>query len=120
MRLKELISVKLLGKEMIGILFLSLEERREKRREPEARGLSWSGGQVVASGSRGQKGSTGVLCCQAVPGLMPPVGSGLQEPLLASPVLGEMGDCVSVCSWRRDDGKDQRARWERAGGWTEG
>ena len=38
------------------------------------------------------------------------MGSGLQEPLLASPVLGVMGDCVSVCSWRRDDGKDQRAR----------
>lgn len=72
MRIKELI--KLLGKEMIGILFLSLEERREKRREPEARGLPWSGGQVVGSGSRGQKGSRGVLCCQAAPGLMPPCG----------------------------------------------
>ena len=72
MRIKELI--KLLGKEMIGILFFYLEERREKRREPEGRGLLWSGGQVVGSGSRGQKDSRGVLCCQAAPGLMPPCG----------------------------------------------
>ena len=50
------------------------------------------------------------------------MGSGLQEPLLAFPVLGVMRDCVSVCSWRRDDGKDQQApgKEREAGGRGDG
>lgn len=54
--------IKLLGKEMIGILFLSLEERREEKGARGQRHSPWSGGQVVGSGSREAKGSRGVLC----------------------------------------------------------